>query len=145
MPRLAGSFLTGGHVLYTGGMWLLVADVKSTAKGEIVALEIEEHLAAIWVLCREYGVARLELFGSAGTDAFDAGRSDVDFLVEYPAGYDFGPWLGRLQDLEAALAVLLGRDVDLVTTSALRNKWFRREAEKTRRVIYDAANIAEVA
>ncbi len=38
-------------------------------------------------LCRRYGVARLEVFGSAGrgTD-FDPDSSDVDFLVEFDLG-----------------------------------------------------------
>src|SRR4051812_23794705 len=106
---------------------------------------IEQHQNEIVELCRRYGVSRLEVFGSIGTPEFDPDRSDVDFLVEYPPDYDFGPWMGRFQDLEAGLASLLGRDVDLVMVSALRNKWFRREADKTRKVIYDAAKIAEVA
>ena len=97
------------------------------------------------MLAREYGVARLEVFGSICTPDFDSECSDVDFLVEYPPDYDFGPWLARLQDLERALGQLLGRDVDLVMSSALRNKWFRREADKTRTVIYDASEVAEVA
>ena len=106
---------------------------------------IEQHLAAIRALCRDYGVTRLEVFGSVCTPAFDPGRSDIDFLVTYPPDYDFGPWLGRLQDLEADMARLLGRDVDLVMVSALDNTWFRREADKTRQVIFDAAAHAEVA
>jgi predicted nucleotidyltransferase len=106
---------------------------------------IADHLDEIRALCREYGVARLEVFGSVGTEEFDAGRSDIDFLVAYPERYDYGPWLGRVQDLEAALAGVLGRKADLVMESALKNKWFRREAEKTRRVIYDAAEDAKVA
>ena len=106
---------------------------------------IEQHLDAIRDLCREYGVARLEVFGSAAADAFDPTRSDLDFLVEYPSGYDFGPWLARVQDLEQALADLLGRRVDLVMTAALRNRWFRREADKTRTVVYDASEVPEVA
>lgn len=106
---------------------------------------IQQHRAAILALCREYGVARLELFGSAATGAFDPDRSDVDFLVEYPPDYDFGPWLSRFQELEQALTKVLGRDVDLVITSALRNRWFNREAARTRTVIYDASEISEVA
>lgn len=106
---------------------------------------IDQHRAAIETLCREYGVARLEVFGSAATEAFDASRSDIDFLVTYPPDYDVGPWLARFQGLEAALADLLERDVDLVMISALNNRWFAREAAKTRRVIYDASKVAEVA
>lgn len=106
---------------------------------------IAPHLDAIRALAREYGVARLELFGSVTTDAFDPERSDIDFLVTYPDDYDYGPWLGRVQDLKRALAELLDREVDLVMTSALENKWFRREAEKTRQVIYHAPEVSEVA
>jgi predicted nucleotidyltransferase len=106
---------------------------------------IERNIEAIRALASEYGVARLEVFGSVCTPAFDPTTSDVDFLVAYPPNYDFGPWLARLQDLETSLAEVLGCKVDLVMASALRNKWFRREAQKTRRVIYDASTVAEVA
>jgi predicted nucleotidyltransferase len=105
---------------------------------------IEQHLEHIRDLARAYGVARLELFGSVCTSAFDPARSDIDFLVEYPSDYDYGPWLARVQDLESDLSALLGRRVDLVTTTALRNTWFRREAERTRIVIYDASEVAQV-
>lgn len=106
---------------------------------------IEDHRGQIIELCRRYGVARLEVFGSICTSEFDQDRSDIDFLAEFPPNYDFGPWMGRLQDFETDLAALLGRDVDVVMVSALRNKWFRREAGKTRKVIYDAAQVADVA
>lgn len=106
---------------------------------------IEQHKAAIEALAREYGVARLEVFGSVCTPEWDPARSDVDFLVEYPDDYEYGLWLSRFFDLERALTELLGRDVDLVMTSALRNKWFYREAAKTRRVLYDASTVSEVA
>ena len=106
---------------------------------------IEDHKDAIRALARAYGVDRLEVFGSAATPEFDPTRSDVDFLVEYPPDYDFGPWLSRYQELQRALEDLIGRNVDLVMTSALRDPWFCREAEKTRTVVYDAAETDKVA
>jgi len=106
---------------------------------------IEQHRSEIVALCHNYSVERMELFGSAATDDFDHDRSDIDFLVAYPPDFDFGPWLSRFQDLERELASVLGRDVQLVMTSALRNPWFNREAAKTRTVIYDASQISEVA
>ena len=106
---------------------------------------IAEHLEAIRALCLEFGVSRLEVFGSVCTPEFDPETSDVDFLVEYPPDYDFGPWLTRYFALEETLASLLGRKVDLVMTRATENKWFRREASKTRTVVYDASKVAEVA
>jgi predicted nucleotidyltransferase len=33
-------------------------------------------------ICRRFGVRRLELFGSAATDAFGSQRSDLGFLVD---------------------------------------------------------------
>jgi uncharacterized protein len=106
---------------------------------------LAEHLEAIRALCREFGVKRLEVFGSVCTDDFDPDESDVDFLVEYPEDYDFGPWIGRFFDLQERLAEVMGRSVDVVMVSALRNRWFKLEANKTRTTIYDEAQVAEVA
>jgi len=106
---------------------------------------IEQRREEIVTLCQEFGVSRLDIFGSAMTSAFDPEHSDIDFIVEYPPQYDFGPWLTRFQTLEESLAQVFGRDVDLVMSSALRNRWFNREAARTRTVIYDASQVSEVA
>ncbi|MBM3837470.1 MAG: DNA polymerase III subunit beta [Verrucomicrobia bacterium] len=105
----------------------------------------QEKIDAIAAVCRRYGVSRLESFGSACTDDFDPNRSDLDFLVEFPPGSDLGPWLARFLELKEALTQLLGRPVDIVMGSALRNPWFRREAAKTRRVVYDASQMPQMA
>ena len=106
---------------------------------------IADNLHQICRLCEEFGVVRLDVFGSINTSGFDPGRSDVDFLVTYPDGYDYGPWLGRHLDLEARLATLPGRKVDLVQHSVLRRERFRRLADKTRQAIYLAPEIAALA
>lgn len=96
------------------------------------------HLDEIPDLCRRYGVARLELFGSATTDAFDPERSDLDFLVEFdanPAGL-FDRYFGLKESLEA----LYGRSVDLVTVASLRNPYFIDAVNKTRRLVYADEN-----
>ncbi len=67
-------------------------------------IEVVEHnLEAIRALCREYGVARLDLFGSAATGEFEPGRSDIDFLVEYAPDADLGPWMRRFLELRDRL------------------------------------------
>lgn len=108
---------------------------------------IVQHWARIQALGRDSGIGRLEVFGSVVTDGFDPGRSDIDFIVTYPPGYVFGPWLGRFNELEDQLEAVLGHSVDLVMATApvLSNERFRREAAKTRTVIYDASQVAEVA
>jgi predicted nucleotidyltransferase len=106
---------------------------------------ISSHRDEIEALCRRFHVERLELFGSATGADFDPERSDVDVLVRFSADYDFGPWMSRLQEFEEELAALFQRPVDVVLESALRNPWFRREAEKTRTLIYDASQDTQVA
>ena len=106
---------------------------------------IEQHAPALDELCREFQVVRLELFGSACTPTFDPQRSDLDFLVEFPDDYDFGPWMSRFIELRDRLSQLFGRPVDLVMPSAMQNRLFRQEADKTRMVVYDGTQVSQVA
>jgi uncharacterized protein len=99
---------------------------------------VADNLPAIEALCREYGVVRLDLFGSAATGEFDPSRSDIDFLVEYAPDADLGPWLSRFFDLRDRLAALLGYPVDLVMAGAPRNPWVIRSIEESRRLLYAA-------
>ena len=89
--------------------------------------EKRESLAAI---CRRYGVARLEVFGSAarGSD-FDPDRSDADFLVEFAPARG-ASLLQRYHDLASALETLFGRRVDLVERAAIEasRNYLRRRA-----------------
>ena len=99
---------------------------------------IESNLEAIQALCREVEVVRLEVLGSAATGDFDPARSDVDFLVEYAPETDLGPWMKRYFDLKDRLEQLLGRPVDLVMAGALRNPYFIRSVNESRRLLYAA-------
>jgi predicted nucleotidyltransferase len=89
-------------------------------------------------LCRRYGVRRLELFGSAATEAFDPSRSDLDFLVEFLPQQDLGPWLRHYFAFQDELQQLFGRSVDLVMAGAVKQPRFRRELERTRTLLYAA-------
>jgi len=101
-----------------------------------MASVLDSHLAEIPDLCRRYGVARLELFGSAASGAFDPQRSDLDFLVEFDAGASglFDRYFGLKESLEA----LYGRRVDLVTAGSLRNPYFIEAINKSRQLVYAA-------
>ena len=84
---------------------------------------IIRHRPQIEQLCRHYRVRRLELFGSAVGDSFDAHRSDMDFLVEFEslaAGQHADAYFGLLQSLE----LLFSRPIDLVMIRAIRNPYF---------------------
>jgi hypothetical protein len=78
---------------------------------------LAECREAIAALCRRYGVARLEVFGSAARGGdFDPARSDADFLVEFA---EPSTSLTAFLDFKEALEALLGRPVDLVERSAV--------------------------
>lgn len=97
---------------------------------------IKNNLEAIRALAREYGVVRLEVFGSVCTPNWDPATSDIDFLVEYSPGYDFGPWGKRRHELRRSLEGLMGLTVDLISMTTLENRWMNREAAKTRQIVF---------
>jgi hypothetical protein len=101
---------------------------------EMLHPSIAIHQDGIIHLCQEYGVARLEIFGSAVTDAFDPERSDVDFLVEFSDSFDYDRYFDFIDDLEK----LLGRSVQLVTRKYLRNPYFIHAVETTKLPLYAA-------
>src|SRR5262245_58729439 len=101
-----------------------------TPHGQATALvpDVQARRAELEGLCRRFGVRRLELFGSAATEAFRAADSDLDFLVEFEstdAGYA-DRYFGLLESLEG----LYDRPVDLVVASAIRNPYFREAVER---------------
>jgi hypothetical protein len=98
---------------------------------------IEEHYDEFVEACRRRHVKKIELFGSAATDAFDPERSDLDFFVSFEKSESinsFYAYFGLLEDLES----IFGRHVDLVMDGVSENPYFLAEAAKTRTVVYDA-------
>ena len=89
-------------------------------------------------LCQRYGVARLELFGSAarGTD-FDPRTSDADFLVEFDSDGGLPPF-DQYFGFANALRDILGRPVDLVEGDEIRNSFLRASINKSRELVYES-------
>ena len=108
----------------------------STSGGGVIP-EVNGRRDDIRLLCRQYGVRRLDLFGSAVNSLkFDPDRSDLDFLVEFQPVASMGSTYFRLAE---SLGELFGRSVDLVMASAIRNPYFRKSIEQTKVNIYDAS------
>ena len=97
---------------------------------------LDKQLPDIAALCKRYGVARMELFGSATGPKFDPQSSDFDFLVELDA-QAAGSRPRRWLDLADALEKLLGRHVDLVNPRYIRNPYFLQAVNSSRTLIYD--------
>ena len=97
---------------------------------------IEQHRDAIRALCQQYGVRRLDLFGSAATGAFDPVTSDLDFVATFADTRSPG-YADRYLGFAEALQALFGRSVDIITERSIRNPYFRQAVEASRQPIYD--------
>lgn len=99
---------------------------------------IELNIDKIIALCKKYKVAKLWVFGSILTPRFND-ESDVDFSVDFDAetinkeGLD---WADIFFDFIDELKALLGRDIDLVDETAIKNPIFRKELDATKKLIY---------
>ena len=98
---------------------------------------IEEKRDDLIRLCARYRVRGLELFGSALTNRFDPRTSDLDFLVEF-LPLQPGEYADAYFGLLEALRELFQRDVDLVMTGAIRNRYFLESINRSRTVLYAA-------
>jgi predicted nucleotidyltransferase len=98
---------------------------------------VRSRLAQIEALCRTLGVRRLDLFGSAAEDTFDPETSDVDVLAEFIGGDGFD-YLGTYFALKEGLEQILGRPVDVVSVTGIRNPYFRERVMRTRELLYAA-------
>jgi predicted nucleotidyltransferase len=86
--------------------------------------------------CRERGIARLELFGSALRDDF-RDESDVDLLATLRL--DAHPTLLDWAEMQEKLAEVFGRPVDLVSRRAIegsRNRYRKHSILTTATQIY---------
>lgn len=98
---------------------------------------IEAKRREIEELCRVLSVRRLDVFGSGLGESFDVESSDVDVLVEFDVGPRFDHF-GTFFDLKEGLERILGRPVDLVSATSIRNPYFKQQVLDTRELLYAA-------
>lgn len=104
------------------------------SKDHVIAL-VSGSTGAIANLCREFGIKKLDVFGSAATGAFNPETSDIDFIVDF-GEYDRGTaW--RYFDFADALEELLGQQVELITEEEIKNPYFRAMVEEQRVNVYN--------
>ena len=99
--------------------------------------DIDTHRDQLAALCRDFGVRRLDVFGSAAGGDFNRERSDIDLLVEFDRSAP-GSLFDRYFGLKEALEALFGRRVDLVEAGAVRNPYLKAAIEQSRRNVYAA-------
>lgn len=95
---------------------------------------IEANKKKIDALCLKHKVKRLFVFGSVLTDRFSS-KSDVDFLVDFDKS-QIEDYFDNFFELKYGLESALRRDVDLVESQAIKNRYFQQNVEDTKQLIY---------
>jgi uncharacterized protein len=98
---------------------------------------LESKRQSIQAICSRFGVARLEVFGSALREGFKPGESDLDLLVEFKSMEPYA----RVEAyfcMRDELRALLQREIDLVMVGAVKNPYILREIERTKQLMYAA-------
>jgi uncharacterized protein len=90
--------------------------------------DIEQRRPKLRQLCREHGIKRLAVFGSAARGAATA-ASDIDLLVEFEDVESPG-YADRYLNFAEAAESTLQRPVDVLTTKSLRNPFLKKRIEQ---------------
>jgi predicted nucleotidyltransferase len=97
--------------------------------------QIEVDPTLVSEFCRRWDLRELSIFGSAVQGTMHA-RSDVDVLIELPAGRypDIDEW----DAMRDELAQMFGRTIDLVSKRGIENPFLRHHILTNREVLYAA-------
>ena len=79
---------------------------------------VEKNIDKIKLLCNQYKVARLFVFGSILTDNYKK-SSDIDFLVDF-TDVDLYDYADNYFAFKSALESLLKRQIDLLEAKAIQ-------------------------
>lgn len=99
---------------------------------------IEQNREPLLLLCKEFAVDELYVFGSATNSSFDITKSDLDFAVKFSKSIPVIDMADHFFGLINALEKLFGKKVDLVSIPALKNPIFIEELNSTKVQLYAA-------
>ena len=94
----------------------------------------EKNIGIIKKLCEEYKVRTFSAFGSVTRDDF-GNDSDIDFVVDFNENDPF-KYTDLYFQLKEKLENLLKRQIDLIEERAIKNKYFKKELDETKILIY---------
>jgi hypothetical protein len=102
-----------------------------------MTISVDKQQDEIAAVCRQYGIERLFVFGSAIREDFKPGDSDIDLLVEF-GPIDVTKKFHVYLDAREAFRRIFNVDVDLVMRGAVKNKVIAKEIDRTKKLIYAA-------
>ncbi len=84
---------------------------------------------------KNHKIERAYAFGSVLKDKFDD-NSDIDILIKFKSGIDPLEKGELWWSLHDKLRDFFNREIDIVTENSLKNPYFIKELEKTKKLIY---------
>jgi hypothetical protein len=106
--------------------------------GDINMLNVNDYKDKLNAVCYKFNLKKLDLFGSATTSKFGP-TSDIDVLVEFNDDRNINLF-DKYFDLKNELHDVFQRSVDIVIEHSVRNPYFKKSMNKTRKPIYDRRN-----
>lgn len=94
----------------------------------------DKNISLIKQYCELHKVRTLSTFGSVNSEKFN-NESDIDFVVDFNENDPF-EYTNLYFQLKEKLEKLLKRQIDLVEDRAIKNKFFRKELNETKVLIY---------
>lgn len=85
-------------------------------------------------LCHKYKVSKLYVFGSFVKGNF-TNKSDIDLIVLFE-DVKLEDYADNYFDFKYSLEDIFNRKVDLLEEKAIKNPFFKKSIEKTKRLIY---------
>ena len=97
---------------------------------------IRDNIQSIRSILQEHHVKRAFVFGSVCTEKF-SDDSDVDLIISFQKRY-FDNYVDNYFSLEAALSMLLQKEIDIVVEETIMNPFFIQSINQTKTPIYES-------
>ena len=95
--------------------------------------DVENYKQVIQKICEDLRVRNLDLVGSASREDFQSERSDIDVLVEFNGDDRL---FDRYFELKIRLEEQLGRQVDVIQESGVKNPYVRKSLNRDKVRLY---------
>jgi predicted nucleotidyltransferase len=95
---------------------------------------IESNIERLRLLCHQYKVRRLFVFGSAVSNRFRP-DSDIDLIVDFNH-VELRDYADNYFSLKDELEKLFNRKVDLLEAQAIRNPFFKAVVDQEKQLVY---------
>ena len=97
--------------------------------------DLIKHKEKITEIFRNHKIERAYVFGSALDENFNE-KSDIDFLIKFNDGLDPLEKGELWWNLHDTLRDFFNREIDIVTETSLKNPYFIKELDNTKKLIY---------